>query len=164
MKSKMDSVLENVLKKITPTYWERKETGSVLEIVKDTTGEVIKKKGLSYILAGSFVRDTWLTDKKEFDIFILFPEKVSRNLLEKRGLEYGKRIVKKLKGKYEIAYAEHPYVRAVIKGYAVDIVPAYKVKSGSEIKSAVDRTPFHNKWLSEHLALSQVPIIGSVVY
>ena len=33
----------------------------------------------------------------------------------------------------------------------MDIVPCYKVESAEKIKSAVDRTPFHNQYLSKHL-------------
>ena len=157
MPSKFDSIFQKTLKKITPDYWERRETNLVIQRVEEATRKTLRKKGLSYVLAGSFVRDTWLPDKKEFDLFIMFPEKTTRENLEKSGISIGKKIVKQVKGSYEIAYAEHPYVRAKIKKFSVDIVPCYKVKSGDKIKSAVDRTPFHNKWLSEHLSLSQVP-------
>ena len=147
----MDSILKKVLKDVTPTEKERKETGLVLEKVLKATEDVTTPRRLSHVLAGSFVRDTWMPDKKEFDLFIMFPESTSREQLEKEGLEIGKGIVKKLKGKHTIAYAEHPYVRARILGYDVDIVPAYGVKSAGNIKSAVDRTPFHNRWLSAYL-------------
>jgi len=69
-----------------------------------------------------------------------------------------------------IAYAEHPYVRAQITHkteskpaekivYDVDIVPCYAVKKATEIKSAVDRTPFHNKWLEKNLERVQIGLI-----
>ena len=106
---------------------------------------------MSVVLAGSFTRNTWLSHKKEFDIFIQFHVETSREDLEKLGLELGKKIVKSFKGSFEIAYAEHPYVRSKIKGYDVDIVPCYKVESAEKIKSAVDRTPFHNQYLSKKL-------------
>jgi tRNA nucleotidyltransferase (CCA-adding enzyme) len=153
----MDAVIQRVLKKITPTYWERKEIGRVLQEVKRETEKTIRRRGMSYVLAGSYLRDTWLPDKKEFDIFLLFPESTPREKLEKGGLELGKKVVTALKGKYTIAYAEHPYVRAHIRGFDVDIVPAYKVISGDKIKSAVDRTPFHNKYLAEHLTVGMAP-------
>jgi tRNA nucleotidyltransferase (CCA-adding enzyme) len=40
-------------------------------------------------------------------------------------------------------------------GFDVDIVPCYQLKSASHIKSAVDRTPFHNKWISANLKPKQ---------
>jgi tRNA nucleotidyltransferase (CCA-adding enzyme) len=146
-----NGVLKQVLRKITPTPKERKDLEAVIDRAVGVTEKIIKPLALRHTLAGSFTRDTWMPDKKEFEIFILFPEDYPRERLEKMGLEIGKEIVRALKGSCRVAYAEHPYTRAKILGYDVDIVPCYKVSSASRIKSAVDRTPFHNKWISGHL-------------
>ncbi len=145
---RIDSVLRKVLKRITPSPREEKEINSAVAEVRAATEKHAGK--LSYTLAGSFVRDTWMRDKKEFDVFILFPEYASRTTLERKGLEIGRGIVKELRGKWKVAYAEHPYTRAEFRGFKVDIVPCYKVADASCIKSAVDRTPFHNQYLSLH--------------
>ena len=147
----MENVLKKVLKRITPSEGEREELLGVLEKVIGVTENVIKPLGLEKTIAGSFIRDTWLTDKKEIDLFIMFPVSYSRESLERVGLDVGRKIVRKLGGEYEIAYAEHPYVRGKVNGFAVDIVPCYKVKSASKIKSAVDRTPFHNRYIAKYL-------------
>jgi len=147
----MERVLKRVLKRIIPTPRERKELADILKRVLSVTDEVIRPLGLEKTIAGSFIRDTWLKDKKEIDLFILFPVSYSRTDLEKTGLRVGKEIVKKLGGVCEIAYAEHPYVRGKIGGFSVDIVPCYKVRTASNIKSAVDRTPFHNRYIEKHL-------------
>ena len=84
---KTDRILKSVLLRITPNERERKETSLVLEMIKKAVGDVIEPKNLSFILAGSFVRNTWMPHKKEFDIFILFPESIPREKLEKEGLE-----------------------------------------------------------------------------
>ena len=52
---------------------------------------------------------------------------------------------------YEIRYAEHPYVHGIVKGVEVDVVPCYRLKDASRIKSAVDRTPFHHEWLKDRI-------------
>jgi len=147
----MEKVLKRVLKKITPSNKDREELSGILNMVIDATDRLIRPVGLDKTIAGSFIRDTWLKDKKEIDLFIMFPVSYSRGDLERHGLEMGKKIVKKLKGKYEIAYAEHPYVRGKVNGFSIDIVPCYKVKSASKIISAVDRTPFHNKYIAKRL-------------
>jgi len=154
MKNKVASaerVSKKVLAKITPKESEEKAIRRVLDEVLDVTGNLIRPHKLQCTLAGSFLRNTWLSDKKEFDIFILFPESCPREVLERKGLELGKKIVSSLGGRYQIAYAEHPYVRAEIKGYLVDIVPCYKTADPSRIKSAVDRTPHHNNYILKHL-------------
>ena len=148
----LDPILQSVLKKIVPSAEEKQNMQSVIDKVTKTAKEIIKPHNLGYVLAGSFTRDTWLSHKKEFDLFILFPENVERERLEKLGLEVGRKITAQLKGKHVIAYAEHPYTRAKIEGYDVDIVPCYNVKSAEQIKSAVDRTPFHNKYIEKKMS------------
>ena len=175
---KVHQVLTEVLKKITPSEREQMETRVFIEKVLEITDHILKPYGFSRTLAGSYMRDTWLPNKKEFDIFIMFPEDHPREKLEKTGLEIGKKITKALNGECVIAYAEHPYVRAKVytkpvieevkrllrkkkvsmgTSYDIDIVPCYAVESAEKIKSAVDRTPFHNKWLSENLSHALAP-------
>lgn len=154
---RIDKVLFSVIKKITPTSQEESEIEEMKKKLLQVTDSIIKPLGLSRTLAGSLVRNTWLRDKKEFDIFIEFPETLSKKQLEEQGLTVGKKIVSKLGGKYIIAYAEHPYVRGKIGKFWIDIVPCYKLKSAFHIKSAVDRTPFHNQWLKKHFKPSYIP-------
>ena len=142
-----------VKEKVTPTPIEKDEINKMVDEAVFVTKKIIKPLGLGFTLAGSFIRDTWMADKKEFEIFILFPEGAKREVLEKKGLEIGKKIVRMLKGKHVIAYAEHPYVRARVGDFDIDIVPCYKLNSAKSIKSAVDRTPFHNKWIEKNLPI-----------
>lgn len=144
-------ILSAVLEKITPTEAQRSEKRKITNKVLDAARAVLPAH-VDVTLAGSYTRDTWLLDKREFDLFMLFPETFSRKDLETGGLEIGKNIIVKLGGTYEIAYAEHPYLRAKYSGFDIDIVPCYKVKSAAKIKSAVDRTPFHNTYISGHLS------------
>ena len=148
-------ILKSILKEIKPTSKEEKEIKSLSTKVLNTAKKIGKKYYVEPMLVGSLVRGTWLPDKKEFDIFLLFPEDTPTNKLEKKGLEIGKKIVKKLKGSYVIEYAQHPYISAKFGEYRVDIVPCYKLKDTSRIISAVDRTPFHVRWLKKNLKKSQ---------
>ncbi|MCK4335952.1 MAG: CCA-adding protein, partial [Candidatus Aenigmarchaeota archaeon] len=86
----MENVLKKVLKRITPSEGEREELLGVLEKVIGVTENVIKPLGLEKTIAGSFIRDTWLTDKKEIDLFIMFPVSYSRESLERVGLDVGR--------------------------------------------------------------------------
>lgn len=152
---KTDRILAAVLKKVTPDQRAQQAITAITQRVQEAAQEVSAPHGFRYTLAGSFLRDTWMPHKKEFDLFILLPEDLDRQTLEEKGLEIGRRIVQKLGGAYKVAYAEHPYVRAQIQGYSIDIVPCYHVASAAQIKSAVDRTPFHNRWLAEHFRKEQ---------
>ncbi len=149
--NRLDQVLKRVAKKITPSKSEQNRLFSLISKVEKITDNIIKPLGFEKTISGSTIRDTWLSDKKEFDLFILFPESCSRRVLEQKGLELGKEIMKRLGGSYEIAYAEHPYIRGKFGEFSIDIVPCYRVKSASCIKSAVDRTPFHNEYIKNNL-------------
>ena len=146
-------ILKNVLKKIKPSTEERKKLNSILKKCLKVAKKESKKFKAKPIIAGSVTRDTWLPGKKEFDVFILFPPNITVKQLEKRGLEVGKKIIKELKGSFRIEYAQHPYVSGNIEGIEVDIVPCFNVKSTEDLKSAVDRTPFHVKYLQKNLPL-----------
>jgi len=150
----IEDIIRFVLKKIVPSEKERNEVRRVMKKITNITERVLRPYGLSYTLSGSMTRDTWMPEKKEFDIFILFPENTPRTTLEKQGIEIGKKIIKSAKGSYTIAYAEHPYTRGKIGKFEIDIVPCYKISSPEKIKSSVDRTPFHNKWIEKNLPLT----------
>jgi tRNA nucleotidyltransferase (CCA-adding enzyme) len=146
-------ILRNVLKKIKPSPEERKSLNSVIRKCLKVAKKEARKFKAKPIIAGSVTRDTWLPGKKEFDVFILFPPKMTVKQLEKRGLEVGKKIIKELKGSFRIEYAQHPYVSGNIEGIEIDIVPCFNVASTENLKSAVDRTPFHVKYLQKNLPL-----------
>jgi CCA-adding enzyme len=95
------------------------------------------------ILVGSAARNTWLSGDRDIDIFIAVPE--DGNLGD--ALE----IAREIAPVHEERYAEHAYVHARIDGFDVDLVPCYDVRDPSKIKSAVDRTPFHSRYVSERI-------------
>ncbi|MEM7825765.1 MAG: CCA tRNA nucleotidyltransferase [Candidatus Aenigmatarchaeota archaeon] len=146
-----NKVLKNVIEKIKPKKEEEKKIKSLAEHVLKVAQEEAKKYNAKAMLVGSITRDTWLPEKMEFDVFVLFPPSLKEKDLEKFGLELGKSVVERMKGEYKVEYAQHPYVSAKIKGISVDIVPCYEVESPEKIKSAVDRTPFHVKFVEKNL-------------
>jgi tRNA nucleotidyltransferase (CCA-adding enzyme) len=151
MTKNYQAVFQEALKEITPSKEEIKKLHSVAKNVFSVAKKEARKFRADVILAGSITRDTWLPGKKEFDVFILFPPKLTAKELEKKGLALGKKVFTKLGGTWRIDYAQHPYVSGNIDGIEVDIVPSYNVKSPEQLKSAVDRTPFHVKYIQKKL-------------
>ena len=142
--SMYEPVLKAVLKQILPTP---EEQAAIQAKAKELISK-IKQIGGSFVdvvFVGSAARGTNLRARKEIDIFILFPEGSEEDILEREGLEIGKKLAQGYP--HTIMHASHPYVKAQIDGYDVDIVPAYKVTSAANIRSAVDRTPFHLKYI-----------------
>jgi tRNA nucleotidyltransferase (CCA-adding enzyme) len=140
----MKKLYKKVLKQITPT---KKEKNLEKKIFKEIEEKIMKIKGRHSCVnwCGSSARDTHLRNDRDLDLFIMFDTELSEKELEKKGLKIGKMVFKGQK--WEKAYSQHPYIRGIYKGFDVEIVPSYKVNSGTEIKSAVDRTPFHNKYI-----------------
>jgi tRNA nucleotidyltransferase (CCA-adding enzyme) len=95
------------------------------------------------LVAGSAARGTFLADRLDIDLFLLFPPDLSRERLREEGLALGHAVLTDPQTKY----AEHPYLRGRFEGFAVDAVPGYAVTDPSRPLSPVDRTPFHQEYL-----------------
>ncbi|HYA32841.1 MAG TPA: CCA tRNA nucleotidyltransferase [Candidatus Bathyarchaeia archaeon] len=151
MKNELTRVQMNVLKQIRPSRTERERLHRVTQQVIAAAQTALARRKLSASVAviGSAARDTWISGDQDIDIFIGFDTSVSREDLERYGLEIGKEIA--LEG-YSIGFAEHPYVKARCGGFDIDVVPHYRIKNTREIFSAVDRTPFHQQFVAEHLS------------
>lgn len=147
-------LLNSILKKITPTRAERGKqkqlAEQIIERIKKTSG-----KHVDVMLCGSIARDTHLQGDNDLDIFVLFPEKLGRELFEREGLRIGKMVFRG--HKWEKAFSEHPYIRGRINGFDVEIVPSYKVSKARLKQSAVDRSPFHNSYLKKRLGKKKKP-------
>ena len=135
---------ELVLKKISPTVEEKEE---LKRIANEVINEIKKYTDFDVKLLGSAARDTWLRYEKDLDVFIFFPKDYNKEDMER----YVEEIARKIFGKYEKKYAEHPYVRGNYKGYDVEIVPCYKISDPKEKASSVDRTPFHHEFVSKYI-------------
>ena len=138
---------QKILEEHYPDDKELKETRSKYKEISELISE---KYGLETHFAGSASRETCIKGDKDIDIFVLFPKDTSRKELENKGLEIGKGVFKHFDEQYHVEYAEHPYTKGEIKGHEVEIVPCYDVPA-TEIKSAVDRTPHHSRWVEENL-------------
>jgi tRNA nucleotidyltransferase (CCA-adding enzyme) len=164
----MKSPLEKeVLTKVRPTDEEICQVCAVAARIIDE----VDKSGLAEgMVVGSVARDTWVRGDRDLDIFMLFPPDLSREDLEHEGLALAYRVFTALGARAHEKYAEHPYLNATLEGLDVDLVPCYRVASGYEIRSAVDRTPFHTRYVKAHigdyrddvLLLKQFAISGGV--
>ena len=107
------------------------------------------------LVAGSAARGTFLQDRLDIDLFLLFPPDLPRDRLREEGLALGRAVL----SEPETRYAEHPYLRGRFEGFMVDAVPGFAIRDPSHPISPVDRTPFHQ----EHLAARETPEIVAQV-
>jgi tRNA nucleotidyltransferase (CCA-adding enzyme) len=134
-----------VLNTVRPTPYERAELRIAADEILSKIVELAMSRGIACrpMLVGSVSRSTWLAGDHDLDIFLAVPE--DADLAE--ALELARSVAPV----HEEKYAEHAYVHAKINGFDVDLVPCYLLKDASRIKSAVDRTPFHTKYVSERV-------------
>ncbi len=142
----MKEILDEVLKRIVPAPEEEEKLQRITGEIKR---EIDKRKpsNAESMLVGSVAKGTWLRNSLDIDFFLLFPPSYTKEEMAENVISIGREILENA----IVQYAEHPYIRGYYAGYEVDIVPCYKVRKASERISAVDRTPFHTKYVIEHL-------------
>ena len=139
---------EAVLASLRPTFEEREHVCGLAQKLLAAIERSGKAKGM---IVGSVARDTWVRGDRDLDVFLLFDPGLSREQLETEGLTLARSIAASFTDRYHEKYAEHPYINASIDNEDVDLVPCYNVESATKIQSAVDRTPFHTRYITEKI-------------
>jgi len=145
----LDDVLDSVDERVTPSPAERQRLTAAADRLVDRAEAAIADREIEadVLQVGSTARGTWLAGDRDIDLFVRFNPDLPREDLETYGLEIGHAVLPE--GHQE--YAEHPYVKGEFEGFDVDCVPCYRVESATEIRSAVDRTPFHTQYLEARI-------------
>ncbi len=150
-----------VLEKIKPSQAERERLLVAQKELVTKVNEAAEQLGVPDVFAkvvGSAARGTWLSGTHDIDIFISFPEETSREELETRGMAIAREVAKTAE-RAEDHHAEHPYLNITFKGFDVDLVPCFRVASACQLKSAVDRTPFHNEFVKARIDGSEDEVL-----
>ncbi len=150
---KMDRDTEKrVLKRIRPTARESEMIESaasrVVDGVNSESPRYFSEVGgkITPVIVGSVAKGTYLKEA-DVDVFMTFPVTAGRDVLEKVGLELGRKVL----DKPVVKYAEHPYIRGVMGGVNIDLVPCYAVEDPGMKMSAVDRTPFQSRYVNSKI-------------
>ena len=144
-----ERVVARVRERVDPSEAERARMREVAAELTERAAAAVAEvcPDADVLQVGSTARETWIAGDRDVDLFVRFPTSVDREDLETWGLEVGHAVLPD--GREE--YAEHPYVKGEYRGFDVDCVPCYAVESAADIRSAVDRTPFHTEYLDERL-------------
>ncbi|ABP95939.1 MULTISPECIES: CCA tRNA nucleotidyltransferase [Metallosphaera] len=137
-------ILEEVLRRVKPGPEDTIRIQSAVDLV------ISRLKDLDAEVHGSFRKGTWLKGDTDVDLFVFYPRSVGKEYLAREAL---REILDRLQGlRTRLAYAEHPYVIVEVDGVEVDVVPALRVESGDQAITAVDRTPFHTRYVTSRLS------------
>ncbi len=153
---RINGICAAVVERIRPTAEERRRVKAVIERLSAQLAEKAHELGIesAAISVGSTARDTWVHGEADIDIFLMFPVERTEEELKEQGLALAKSIA----DRYEERYAAHPYIHAIVRDaeteteYGADLVPCFSVADPAALKSAVDRTPFHNRYIQGRIA------------
>ncbi|RLE74445.1 MAG: CCA tRNA nucleotidyltransferase [Thermoprotei archaeon] len=145
----LEEVLSRARELVTPSADEERRLRAVAAEVLRALSDCARGHGLSVEVEveGSVAKGTWLPGDRDIDVFLLFDRRTSLEELRYWGLRLAREAARALGCGFEERYAEHPYLRLSYKGYEVDVVPSYRVESGDEVVTAVDRTRLHTRYV-----------------
>jgi len=151
--SELEGLLREVLGRVTPPPEERRAVEAAVGRVLGALEEAIAELSARAVaeVEGSFAKDTWISGDVDVDVFLLFDPSVSVEELREVGLAVARRAAERLGVEWVERYASHPYLTLRLGVCDVDVVPAYRVPDPSQIKSPVDRTPFHTQYVKRKL-------------
>lgn len=147
--SEIEKIKKEILERIKPGREDEERIKKAGKLILEKVESKAKKvdKRIEASILGSVSRNTWLKEENDIDIFLKFPLEYGKEDMEKAVFGIANAIFDKVEKKY----AEHPYVKAGFDSYVVEIVPCYSIGSVKELKSAVDRTPFHDAFVRANI-------------
>src|SRR6266446_9775076 len=118
MPNSIQTVLDQVAKKIVPSMAETERMSRLAERLKSQVQQILDKArfGGKASIQGSFARDTWLSGEADLDIFASFPPTMDRREWTEKVLP---EIRKGIRAKTIDRYAEHPYLEFHTEGVRV---------------------------------------------
>jgi tRNA nucleotidyltransferase (CCA-adding enzyme) len=145
MNKEMEYDRKEVLKLILENPSLRKKKLQRVEEIERTLRKIRDKEKLDFeiFLGGSYAKGTDIKGS-DADIFMLFPHEFDAIEIL--------RILKKEFPDGREEYSDHPYLMLPQDTFSIDIVPGYKASTGSDLKTAVDRTPFHVRFVQKNFS------------
>ena len=146
-----------ILRDIKPTDDEKEKLNEISNTLIDFLNKTCVEEGIDakIMLVGSVAKETALKGKSDIDIFMAFPLDTDKQDLKKNGLYLAHECSDNFDGNASHHFASHPYVTSIIDDFEVDFVPCYEINDGSELKSAVDRTILHTRYVKANLSDKQ---------
>ena len=144
---------EDILKDIKPTEKEQADIDEMSDRLVSFLENTCVEDGFDAKIAvvGSVAKHTALKGKSDIDIFMAFPLSMDEHALKETGLYLAHKCSDEFDGDASHHFASHPYVTTIIDDYEVDLVPCYEIEDGSQLKSAVDRTILHTRYVKANL-------------
>lgn len=140
-------VLKKVVAEITPSPEEHAKAQQVIESVVSK----IKVPGANVLLGGSWIKDTWLRQATDVDVFVRFNYRKylskSENLSDilESALKKSFKDIERLHGSRDYFHIYHG-------AFTFEIVPILDVKSAAEAQNITDVSPLHAVFVTKAIA------------
>ena len=148
---KVREIIEEVKKELRPTREELEKAYELFNKIKEVINYALSDLDYEYriSLEGSLAKGTCVRGDIDLDVFVLIKyDKMTNEWIEENILRRVQEALKRIEGAKVIKkYASHPYLEVVYGNLRADIVPAYWASRIDEIRTAVDRTPFHTMYV-----------------
>lgn len=150
--TKLEPLFEKVSRKITPTLEQALHEKMLAAKLVSKLESELSTAGVKVLFIGSSARDTGLAGETDLDLFVQWPKAYSKEEIVKLTIAGAKRAINI---KWEMHYAEHPYLQGIYQGFKVEVIPCFQIDAHEGVKSAVDRSPLHMLYLQKRLTSEQ---------
>jgi len=156
-KCRRSYIEKEVLSKVKPSRNKNREIKTIVDAITMVIEEYIKKNNIDaeITIEGSYAKGTWLADELDVDLFILAKPELCKKITQREFVEELETYFRERSYRVKREYAQHPYLAVIHRNISIDIVPGCKVESPKNIQTAVDRTPFHRKYVLARLSEEQ---------
>jgi tRNA nucleotidyltransferase (CCA-adding enzyme) len=142
----MMNILKEILREIKPSAEEEKEVRAKVRNILSKINTHLKNANA--ILGGSGIKETWLRQAKDADIFIKFNYKRYKgksaelsDMLEK--------ILRKKKLKIIRLHGSRDYFQVKEKNFTYELIPILDIKKAEKAVNITDVSPLHAKWVNK---------------
>ncbi|MCE4615097.1 MAG: CCA tRNA nucleotidyltransferase [Desulfurococcales archaeon] len=147
----LEEVLESATRRVTPSRLEYLVGNRFYNLVRSRL-ENCKELRRAYgkvSLEGSFAKDTWVSGSFDLDVFVIFPRELGRDWILDESLGLLEGCLSDLP--FKVDFAQHPYLTVVLMGLEANVVPVLRAEKPGDTRLAVERTPFHTRYVWEKL-------------
>lgn len=150
------SVEGEVLSQVRPTAADYDSVGRLVKHLVDLVGSVVRSAGFDSFtvsVEGSVAKDTWLKGEVDVDVFVWFSRDVCKRSIE----VFVEKVAPLFASRgflVELRHAQHPYLRVLVEGFWVEVVPGCLYTGGRPL-TAVDRTRLHTRYVVSSLSPPQ---------
>jgi len=154
----LNTLIKNILQKITPSEEENQHIKKVLREVLQN----IQIKDAKILPGGSWAKDTRLQDTHEVDLFVKFNYQKYKDKSDRLS-EFVKKALEK-KFKVQTLRGSRDYFQIMKEGITFEIIPILSIRKASRARNITDISPLHTAWVKKHKKQHEICLVKAFAY